>query len=142
MVHRNTSRRTLQGQNENNPSPARFGAVEEFRASFPRGCQLARILPSCHRRIHRLVLLRTSFGFSRAVVLCYYRFFLEQKNLAPSTINVRLAAVRQACLRNLRHWPSQPRLCLNSCCVALVYDPCAADRFSLSGVANKNDVTI
>src|SRR5258708_4617904 len=31
--------------------------------------------------------------FNRTVVLGY-RFFLEQKNLAPSTINVRLAAVR------------------------------------------------
>ena len=33
-------------------------------------------------------------AFNRAVVL-RYRFFLEQKNLAPSTINVRLAAVRR-----------------------------------------------
>src|ERR1700693_2953711 len=33
-------------------------------------------------------------SFSRPVVL-RYRFFLEQKNLAPSTINVRLAAVRR-----------------------------------------------
>src|ERR1700733_9325937 len=31
-------------------------------------------------------------AFNRTVVL-RYRFFLEQKNLAPSTINVRLAAV-------------------------------------------------
>jgi integrase len=33
-------------------------------------------------------------AFNRAVVL-RYRFFLEQKQLAPSTINVRLAAVRR-----------------------------------------------
>jgi hypothetical protein len=33
-------------------------------------------------------------SFSRTVVL-RYRFFLEQRNLAPSTINVRLAAVRR-----------------------------------------------
>ena len=33
-------------------------------------------------------------AFNRTVVLSY-RFFLEQKNLAPSTINVRLAAVRR-----------------------------------------------
>src|SRR5258708_22685787 len=33
-------------------------------------------------------------AFSRTVVL-RYRFYLEQKNLAPSTINVRLAAVRR-----------------------------------------------
>ena len=33
-------------------------------------------------------------AFNRTVVV-RYRFFLEQKNLAPSTINVRLAAVRR-----------------------------------------------
>jgi hypothetical protein len=33
-------------------------------------------------------------AFNRTVVL-RYRFFLEQKNLAPSTINVRIAAVRR-----------------------------------------------
>ena len=33
-------------------------------------------------------------AFNRTVVL-RYRFFLEQKNLAPSKINVRLAAVRR-----------------------------------------------
>src|SRR5712692_5553395 len=33
-------------------------------------------------------------SFSRTVVL-RYRFFLEQKNLAPSTINLRLAAIRR-----------------------------------------------
>jgi len=33
-------------------------------------------------------------AFNRTVVL-RYRFFLEQKNLAASTINVRLAAVRR-----------------------------------------------
>src|SRR6516165_8376806 len=33
-------------------------------------------------------------AFNRTVVL-RYRFFLEQKNLAPSTINVRLSAVRR-----------------------------------------------
>src|ERR1035437_5962146 len=33
-------------------------------------------------------------SFNRTVVL-RYRFFLQQKNLAPSTINVRLAAVRR-----------------------------------------------
>jgi hypothetical protein len=33
-------------------------------------------------------------AFNRTVVL-RYRFFLEQQNLTPSTINVRLAAVRR-----------------------------------------------
>ena len=32
---------------------------------------------------------------SNRTVVLRYRFFLEQKNLAPSTINVRLAAVRR-----------------------------------------------
>jgi len=35
-----------------------------------------------------------TLAFKRTVVL-RYRFFLEQKNFAPSTINVRLAAVRR-----------------------------------------------
>jgi site-specific recombinase XerC len=35
-----------------------------------------------------------AFNFDRTVVL-RYRFFLDQKNLAPSTINVRLAAMRR-----------------------------------------------
>ena len=33
-------------------------------------------------------------AFNRTVVL-RYRFFLEQKNLAPAAINVRLAAIRR-----------------------------------------------
>ena len=47
-----------------------------------------------HRRIHWVVLFGTATGFwpNRRPA---YRFFLEQKNLAPSTINVRLAAVRR-----------------------------------------------
>src|SRR5450759_3899402 len=32
---------------------------------------------------------------SNRIVVLRYRFFLEQKNLAPCTINVRLAAVRR-----------------------------------------------
>jgi hypothetical protein len=47
-----------------------------------------------HRRVYRVALLRTASSFNRTVVL-RHRFFLEQKNLAPSTINVRLAAVRR-----------------------------------------------
>jgi site-specific recombinase XerC len=38
--------------------------------------------------------IQPRLAFNRTVVL-RYRFFLEQKNLAPSTINVRLAAVRR-----------------------------------------------
>jgi hypothetical protein len=39
-------------------------------------------------------------SFNRTVVL-RYRFFLEQKNLAPSTINVRLGAVRRLAMKPL-----------------------------------------
>jgi len=39
-----------------------------------------------------VVLFRTAFG---PTVVLRYRFFLEQKNLAPSTINVASAAVRR-----------------------------------------------
>jgi hypothetical protein len=38
--------------------------------------------------------LNLGLAFNRTVVL-RYRFFLEQRNLAPSTINVRLAAIRR-----------------------------------------------
>ena len=50
---------------------------------------LARV---AHRR--RCLHPKASVTHSRTVVL-RYRFFLEQKSLAPSTINVRLAAVRR-----------------------------------------------
>src|ERR1017187_9643019 len=40
-------------------------------------------------------------AFNRTVVI-RYRFFLEQKNLAPATINVRLGSA-EARLRSLRH---------------------------------------
>jgi hypothetical protein len=38
--------------------------------------------------------VEASLAFNRTVVLRYW-FFLEQNNLAPSTINVRLAAGRR-----------------------------------------------
>jgi hypothetical protein len=40
-------------------------------------------------------------AFNRTVVL-RYRFFLEQKHLAPSTINVRLAAVRRLYMSSIQ----------------------------------------
>jgi len=45
--------------------------------------------------------------FNRTVGL-RYRFFLEQKNLAPSTVNVRLAAVRRLAYEVSGHWSSEP----------------------------------
>jgi hypothetical protein len=43
-------------------------------------------------------------AFNRTAVL-RYRFFLEQKRLAPSTINVRMAAVRNSESRSARSPP-------------------------------------
>jgi hypothetical protein len=46
-------------------------------------------------------------AFNRTVVL-RYRFFLEQKHLAPSTINIRLAAVRRLGVPSSRYGFTQP----------------------------------
>jgi hypothetical protein len=46
-------------------------------------------------------------AFSRTVVL-RYRFFLEQNNLAPSTVNVRLARRPPTCVRVCRHGTAEP----------------------------------
>jgi hypothetical protein len=73
---------TLQGKN--NASTSRSRAVEEFGPSLARRSQLARIIRSCHRRIYQVVCSEPRLSFNRTVVL-RYRFFLEQKNLAPST---------------------------------------------------------
>src|ERR1700757_2023378 len=48
-------------------------------------------------------------AFNRAVVL-RYRFFLEQKRLAPSTINVRMAAVRRLAFEAADTGPLSPEL--------------------------------
>lgn len=91
MAHRKTSKRP---KAKAIASATRFGAVQECGSSLTRRSQFARIIRPCHRRIHRMVLFEPRLAFNRTVVL-RYRFFLEQKNLAPSTINVRLAAVRR-----------------------------------------------
>jgi site-specific recombinase XerD len=86
---------TLQGKS--NASASRFGALEKCGSSLTRRSQFARIIRPCHRRIHQFIGWYCSeprLAFNRTVVP-RYRFFLEQKNLAPSTINVRLAAVRR-----------------------------------------------
>jgi len=53
-----------------------------------------RTLWICHRRLHQLVLLGTSSGFRQDRCL-RYRYELESRQLAPATINLRLAAVRR-----------------------------------------------
>jgi hypothetical protein len=89
MVPRKTSKRSKA------KTILRLADLEQSRNAVLHslgGSEFARIIRSCHRRVYRVVELRLSFN--RTVVL-RYRFFLEQKNLAPSTINVRLAAVRR-----------------------------------------------
>ena len=62
-----------------------------------RSSKFTRIVRACHRQ--RIASVGTvsepPLASNRGVVVLRYRFFLEQKNLAPSTINVRLAAVRR-----------------------------------------------
>src|SRR5467141_3480888 len=71
----------------------------------PRACQIsgareltftgiATELSTLHRRLRLLVLLGTS-AFVQQTVVTRYRIHLEDRLLAPGTINVRLAAVRR-----------------------------------------------
>ena len=55
-----TSQEIETHQGQNNPSAARLGAVKEFGSPLARRGQFARVIRSCHRRIHRVVLFRTS----------------------------------------------------------------------------------
>jgi hypothetical protein len=74
-------------------STSRFGAVEECGSSLVRRSTQQ----SYGHAIDEFIggyCSEPRLAFNRTVVL-RYRFFLEQKNLAPSTINVRLAAVRR-----------------------------------------------
>jgi site-specific recombinase XerD len=83
---------TLQGKN--NASTSRFRAVKECG---PHSLGAASSQESYGHAIDEFIGWYCSeprLAFNRTVVL-RYRFFLEQKNLAPSTINVRLAAVRR-----------------------------------------------
>jgi hypothetical protein len=93
---------TLQGKN--NASTRRPGAVKECSSS------LASSQESYRHAIDEFIGWYCSeprLSFSRTVVL-RYRFFLEQNNLGPSTINVRLAAVRRLAYEASRYWPTEP----------------------------------
>src|SRR5664279_3135228 len=79
---------------ENNTSIARLGTVEECSSKFARSSEFARIVWVSIDEFIGWYCSEPRLAFNRSVVL-RYRFFLEQKNLAPSTINVRLAAVRR-----------------------------------------------
>lgn len=65
------------------------------RYEQPDVVEFKALLRSCDSQIHRLVLLRASrLAFNRTVV-ARYRIALEQHPYAPSTINLRLAAIRR-----------------------------------------------
>src|SRR6266852_313486 len=46
-------------ESKGNASTSRLGAVEECGSSLTRCSEFARLIRSCHRRIYRVVLLRT-----------------------------------------------------------------------------------
>jgi len=88
------------GQTQNQaelPSPSasasRFGSLQIGGAQQPRLTRLATRVRIRHRPIHRLVLLRASFGLQPHVVR--YRMYLESRSLTANTINQQLAAVRR-----------------------------------------------
>ena len=85
---------TLQSQGQNDTSTTRFGAVE---IAVLHSLAATSSQESYGHAIEEFIGWYCSeprLAFNRTVVL-RYRFFLEQKNFASSTINVRLAAVRR-----------------------------------------------
>jgi site-specific recombinase XerD len=86
---------TLQGKN--NASTLRLADLEQSKNAVLHSLGAASSQESYGHAIDEFIGWYCSeprLAFNRTVVL-RYRFFLEQKNLAPSTINVRLAAVRR-----------------------------------------------
>ena len=76
------------------PAPAGSGAIEERGSEFVGGAEFRESYRHAMEEFIGWYCSEPHLSFSRTVVL-RYRFFLEQRNLAPSTINVRLAAVRR-----------------------------------------------
>ena len=81
-------------ESKNNASTSRLGAVEERGSSLTRCSEFARVIGHAIDEFIGWYCSEPRLAFNRTVVL-RYRFFLEQKKLAASTINVRLAAVRR-----------------------------------------------
>jgi len=79
---------TLQGKN--NPSTSRLRAVEECGSSLPGAASSQESYGHAIDEFIGWYCFEPRLAFNRTVVL-RYRFFLEQKNRAPSTINVRLS---------------------------------------------------
>jgi site-specific recombinase XerD len=93
MVRRNTSRRSKTKAK----TILRLPDLEQSKSAVLHSLGAASSQESYRHAIDEFIGWYCSeprLAFSRTVVL-RYRFFLEQRNLAPSTINVRLAAVRR-----------------------------------------------
>jgi integrase len=91
MAHRKTSKRSK------TRSMLRLADLEQSKIAVLHSLGAASSQESYGHAIDEFIGWYCSeprLAFNRTVVL-WYRFFLEQKNLAPSTINVRLAAVRR-----------------------------------------------
>jgi len=93
MVHRNTSR----GSKARAKTILRLPDLEQSKSAVLHSLGAASSQESYRHAIDEFIgwyCPEPRLAFNRNVVL-RYRFFLEQRNLAPSTINVRLAAVRR-----------------------------------------------
>src|SRR2546423_14424585 len=91
MAHRKTSKRSK------TRSMLRLADLEQSKRAVLNSLAAASSQESYEHAIDEFIGWYCSeprLSFNRTVVL-RYRFFLEQKNLAPSTINVLLAAVRR-----------------------------------------------
>src|SRR4030081_3459149 len=91
MVHRKTSKRSKA------KTMLRLADLEQSKNAALHSLGAASSQESYGHAIDEFIRWYCSeprLAFNRTVVL-RYRFFLEQKNLGPSTINVRLAAVRR-----------------------------------------------
>src|ERR1041385_4444106 len=91
MAHRKTSKRSK------TKTMLRLADLEQSKAAVLNSLPAASSQESYGHAIDEFISWYCSeprLAFNRTVVL-RYRFFLEQNNLAPSTINVRLAAVRR-----------------------------------------------
>jgi len=86
---------------QNNPAAIGPRTIKERSLAFAGSSEFPRILSYRHAMEEFITWFSSEprLSFSRVVVL-RYRFFLEQKGLAPSTINVRLELFGD--------WPTKP----------------------------------
>ena len=106
MVHHNKSKRSKA------KTILRLPDLEQSKAAVLHSLGAASSQESYRHAIDEFIGWYCSeprLAFNRTIVL-RYRFFLEQKNLAPSTINVRLAAVRRLAYEAADTGPLSPEL--------------------------------